>query len=78
MYVGDELAVYTVREEAVTGFVTSYTLASGVEAEFADNGGTITNHKIPQTGDDAALTLWMILAGVSGALMIVLRKRRSA
>ncbi len=72
-------AVYTVKEIAVDGFDTAYTLADGSSAEYADNGGTITNTKIPQTGDRAPLALWLTLMGASAAMLLMLLcKRRKA
>ena len=68
------------REQPQAGYVTTYTLANGETADYADNGGAITNTRIPQTGDDAPLALWTTLAGTSAALLLVLmlRKRRKA
>jgi len=71
-------AVYTVKEIPVEGYETSYELADGTSAEYADNGGTITNAKIPQTGDKASLTLWMTLMGASVTMLMLLLKRRKA
>jgi len=71
-------AVYTVKEQAVDGYVTSYKLADGTYAEYADNGGTITNAKIPQTGDETPLALWLTLMGTSAAMLMLLQKRRKA
>ena len=72
-------AVYTVKEIAVDGFDTAYTLADGSSAEYADNGGTITNTKLPQTGDRAPLALWLTLMGASAAMLLMLLcKRRKA
>ena len=75
---GGETAVYTVREKAVDGFVTTYTLANGNDADYADHGGVIINSRIPKTGDEAPLALWMALMGTSAALLLALRKRRRA
>ena len=71
-------AVYTVKELAVDGYVTSYKLADDTSAEYADNGGTITNAKIPQTGDETPLALWLTLMGASAAMLMLLQKRRKA
>lgn len=75
-FAGDEPAVYTVKEEPITGFTTTYTLADGESADYADNGGTITNSKIPQTGDEAPLAMWLSLMGASAVMLMLLRKRR--
>ena len=76
--VDDQPAVYTVKEMAVDGYMTSYKLANGTSAEYADNGGTITNAKIPQTGDETPLALWLTLMSASAAMLMLLRKRRKA
>ena len=76
--VDGEKAVYTVKELPMEGYETSYTLADGHSGEYADNGGTITNRKIPQTGDEAPLALWMTLMGASAMLLALLMKRRKA
>jgi len=69
-------AVYTVKELPVEGYETSYELANGTSAEYADNGGTITNAKIPQTGDSTPLALWLTLMGASAMMLVLLLKRR--
>jgi len=71
-------AVYTVKELPIEGYETSYKLADGTSAEYADNGGTITNAKIPQTGDEAPLALWLTLMGASAMMLVLLLKRRKA
>ena len=71
-------AVYTVKEMTVDGYETSYKLANGTSAEYADNGGIITNAKIPQTGDETPLALWLTLMGASAAMLMLLQKRRKA
>ena len=75
-YIGDEPAVYTVKEEVGTGFSTTYTLANGEAAEYADNGGTITNTIIPKTGDDAPVTLWLTAMLASAAALLLMTARR--
>ena len=77
-FAGEEPAVYTVKEEAITGFTTVYTLSDGEIADYADNGGTITNTKIPQTGDETPLALWLTLMSASAVMLMLLRKRRKA
>ena len=82
-YVDGKPAVYTVKEEPVTGFTTTY-LNKGENAAVTDcahNGSTIVNSKIPQTGDAAPLTLWMLTAllavfGLAG-VTAKLRKREN-
>jgi len=71
-------AVYTVKEIPVEGYETSYKLANGTSAEYADNGGVITNAKIPQTGDETPLALWLTLMGASAMMLVLLLKRRKA
>ena len=82
-YVDGKLAVYTVKEEPVTGFTTTY-LNKGENAAVTDcahNGSTIVNSKIPQTGDTAPLTLWMLTALLAvfglAAVTAKLRKREN-
>lgn len=82
-YVDGEVAVYTVKEQPVTGFTTTY-INKGENAAVTDcayNGSTIVNSKIPQTGDNAPLTLWMLTTllaacGLMG-VMATLRKREN-
>jgi len=76
--VDGEKAVYTVKEEPVEGYETSYTLSDGTSADYADNGGTITNAKIPQTGDETPLALWLTLTGASALMLLALLRRRKA
>jgi len=77
--VNGQPAVYTVVEEPMDGFAATYQLRSGEEADYAENGGTITNAKIPQTGDTTSLALWMtLMAGASLALMAMLLRRKKA
>ena len=82
-YVDGEVAVYTVKEQPVTGFTTTY-INKGENAAVTDcayNGSTIVNSKIPQTGDNTPLTLWMLTTllaacGLMG-VMATLRKREN-
>ena len=74
-----ESGEYCVFQEYVPGFSTTYT-NRGVYASITDramDGGTITNTKVPRTGDSQPLTLWMLsLLTASGLLAwILLRKR---
>jgi len=75
--VDGEPAIYTVKEEVLEGYETSYTLSDGSSADYADNGGTITNAKVPATGDQSHVLLWTALLGVSAALLLVLKRRRA-
>lgn len=74
-------AVYSVVEQPVDGFTTTYINAGDNEAETdcAYNGGTIINSKIPQTGDNAHLLLWMgmLMLAAIGLIGMVERIRRS-
>lgn len=76
--VDGQTAVYTVVETPVEGYMTTYTTADGKTADAATNGGTITNTKIPQTGDAEQLGLWMALMLLSTAGMVMMLKRRKA
>ena len=75
--VNGEEAVYTVVEEALDGFATSY-LHGSVEVEEAGNGDTIVNRKIPKTGDESMIGLWSGMTVLSGAAFILLMKKRKA
>ena len=75
--VNGEEAVYTVVEEALDGFATSY-LHGSVEVEEAGNGDTIVNRKIPKTGDESMIGLWSGITVLSGAAFILLMKKRKA
>ena len=72
-------AVYTVIEEPVTGFAAHYEDANGLKAEYGVNGGRIINTRIPKTGDDSSLALWMILmsASTSAMALLILRRRKA-
>ena len=76
--VNGEPAVYTVREASVNGFRTEYRLANGSSADHADNGGVITNIRIPKTGDGMPLAMLTALMGISAAAMLIILKRRKA
>ena len=66
-------AVYSVVETEVEGFTTSY---SG-GGDCAWNGDTIVNRKIPKTGDDSMIGLWMaVTAASAGAFLMLMKKRR--
>ncbi len=76
-----DLVIRYVVEKPIPGYQTRYQNV-GVYASITDrccNGGTIINEKIPQTGDDAQLTLWSCLAllGIAGmSLAFMAFKRR--
>nr|MBR4280555.1 Cna B-type domain-containing protein [Clostridia bacterium] len=71
-------AVYTVVEEAIPGFTVTYKAANSEIVEEGVNGGEIINTKVPQTGDNASLGLWLALMGASAALLTMLQRRRKA
>ncbi|MBE5804616.1 MAG: Cna B-type domain-containing protein [Clostridiales bacterium] len=62
-------AVYTVVEEPLDGYMTTYQNAAGEETTSADNGGVIINTRIPATGDRQPVGLWMLLMGLSMAAL---------
>ncbi|MBR4500735.1 MAG: Cna B-type domain-containing protein, partial [Clostridia bacterium] len=75
-------STYYVVEDAIKGYSIKYTNV-GTAAETTDrvyDGGTITNHRIPKTGDSRPVAMWMVLALVSamgiGAVVITERKKR--
>ena len=56
----------------------------GVHADETDrcyNGGTIINYKVPKTGDESNLGLWLALSAVGlagiGSLVFMGRRRRN-
>ncbi len=74
--VDGEAAVYYVLEEELEGFATSY-LSSGEEVNRAENGDTIVNRKIPQTGDNSHIGLWLaVTMAAAGAMIVLLKKRK--
>ncbi|MBQ9008299.1 MAG: Cna B-type domain-containing protein, partial [Clostridia bacterium] len=72
---------YYVVEEAPAGYYATYSNV-GEYADVTDrcyNGGTITNHQIPDTGDNANRALWAALALVScGFLLIIFARGKRA
>ena len=74
--VDGQKAVYHVMEEPVDGYTATYADAAGQQADCAYNGYTITNHKIPATGDQAPLLLWTGMLAASAALLLFLFRRR--
>ncbi|MBQ8556389.1 MAG: Cna B-type domain-containing protein [Clostridia bacterium] len=77
--VDGEVAVYTVVETPMEGFVTTYDMVDGIDPGCAYDGGTITNHQVPETGDGAPLVMWMgmLLLGAAGILMLGLRRKHA-
>ncbi|MBQ9944423.1 MAG: Cna B-type domain-containing protein, partial [Clostridia bacterium] len=69
-----ETAKYSVMEEPVDGFTVTY--GEDKEATCAYNGDTIVNRKIPKTGDDSRIGLWLAVTAVSAAGCILLMKKR--
>ena len=61
-------------EEPVDGFTVTY--GEDAEATCATNGDTIVNRKIPKTGDDSRIGLWLAVTAVSAAGCILLMKKR--
>jgi len=76
--VNGQPAVYTVREEYVDNFETRYQLADGSTADYADNGGTIINTRIPPTGDHTPLALLMMLSVLSIVVLAMVYRRKRA
>ena len=67
-------------EDPVKGFATSYDNGANSDVtKYAENMGTIINHKLPKTGDNDPVGLWtmMLLTGLIGlTALAVLRVRR--
>ncbi len=74
--IGGQPAVYTVVEELLDEFTTTYEDANGAPAETGVNGGKIINTKVPETGDTASLGLWVTMMGASAAMLAMLLRRR--
>ena len=73
------VACYVI-EKPMEGYITRYENV-GVYAEITDrccDGGTIINYKVPKTGDDANLTLWLgcVLAGLTIIFIAVCTRKR--
>ncbi|MBQ8149463.1 MAG: Cna B-type domain-containing protein [Clostridia bacterium] len=78
-YVKGERAVYTIEEQAMSGFETYYYAIDGSRIQIGQNGGRIVNVWLPSTGDRQPLGLWiglgvLALAGLAG-LLVWKRKR---
>ena len=71
-------AHYTVHENPVDGFMTTYVTDEGVEVTEASDGDTIINKKVPTTGDAFSPMLWLGMFLASAALLMVMFRRRRA
>ena len=74
--VNNQPAVYTVVEEPLRDYVTTYVTSDGRTVECAMNGDVIVNTKLPSTGDGFNPVLWLGLMTLSGALLILCRRKR--
>lgn len=78
--VDGKIAVYTVVEEPMTGYTVTYKNVGkhASETDCVYDGGTITNHKVPKTGDGTPLGLWILLAvlAISGMMLLHANERR--
>lgn len=70
-------AVYTVVEEPVPGFQTSYMQLNGEDLGYVMDGGTITNYRVPKTGDQARIGLWLTMAALALLGMALLARKRA-
>ena len=71
-------AVYSVVEEPVQGFMTAYKNRNGEMGECARDGDTITNTRIPPTGDADSLAMWVCTLAAAGMILALLRLKRRA
>ena len=73
-----EPAVYTVKEKPLPGFIVEYDDEDGHHGEWAYNGETITNIKLPATGDKApvGLAITMAVAAAVGLILLLVRNRK--
>ena len=71
-----EAAEYTVVEEPLDGYTVVY--GGDEEATCAYDGDTIVNRKLPKTGDDSNVGLWLAMTLASGCAFILLMKKRKA
>ena len=71
-------APYYVVETPVDGYATSYENVGEYadETDRAYNGGTITNHKLPKTGDSQPLAFYGLLLVASLCGIVICRKKR--
>ena len=72
---------YYIVEDVPKGYKVRYE-NTGIHANVTDrcyNGGTIINYKVPKTGDNTLLPVWIILSalGLAGAALTARRIRRS-
>ncbi|MBR3107424.1 MAG: LPXTG cell wall anchor domain-containing protein [Clostridia bacterium] len=69
-------------KKPIPGYITKY-VNVGVYVQVTDrccDGGTIINKKIPKTGDEANLALWIgcVVIGVAGITAGLVWKRKKA
>lgn len=76
MYRNGMPAEYTVVEEPLADFTTTY--SGGADATFAMNGETITNTKVPPTGDTSNLLLWSAMLICTACGLVILNRRKKA
>ena len=62
-----EEAVYSAKEMALPGFETKYSNPHSGVNDMALNGGTVTNYKVPKTGDPVNVPLLWLLVLISFA-----------
>lgn len=77
--VNGQIAVYTAKVSPIAGFVTGYENVGEYvdQTEWLYDGGTSESHRLPKTGDESQLVLWLALAAVACAgVAVLLRKRR--
>ena len=72
---------YFATETSMEGYMTAYRNIEPYEAETDKiyDGGTIVNHKIPETGDNSRLGLWLIatIAAAFGCVTILKKSKRA-
>ena len=66
-----EEATYSAKEIPLEGYLTRYSNPHSSVDDMALQGGTITNYKIPKTGDTDNPILWMILGGITFVLLLI-------
>lgn len=73
-----EEAVYGAKEMALPGFETKYSNPHSDVNDMALNGGTVTNYKVPKTGDPVNVPLlWLlVLISFAGLLAVGTYRRR--
>lgn len=75
-YVNGQIACYTVIEEPLDGYETSYLNSNGNVAKEGVHMGKIINYKLPNTADHAPLALWITLIAAASLFLCLLLKRR--